>query len=77
MTQNYERLKSILLKDKMQVPNLIEMALKADVLKVLKEYFEIEKNFYDLVIDVTEKGEFEIRFACLGKKLINNNYKIQ
>lgn len=76
MTENYERLKSILMKDKMQVPNLIEMALKNDVIKVLKEYFEIEKNHYDLVIDVTQNGEFEIRFACLGKRLINSNYKI-
>lgn len=76
MTENYERLKGILLKDKMQTPNLVEMALKNDVIKVLQSYFEIEKNHYDLVIDVTQEGEFEIRFACLGKRLINSNFKI-
>ena len=63
------RLKNILYKDSFGSLNDSYEILKADIIKLLQSYFDIEDNDVELVITSDENGEISISLSGKAKRV--------
>lgn len=66
-----ERLRNMLVIDKKENPQRIERLLKAEVIHILKNYFDINNEDMDLNLEVNESGQYVLSIMC-----VSNNIKI-
>ena len=66
-----ERLRNMLVIDKKENPQRIERLLKAEVIHILKNYFDINNGDMDLNLEVNESGQYVLSIMC-----VSNNIKI-
>lgn len=70
MSEIYERLRQVLIKDKSNTPESFESFLKADVTKVLGEYFLLDSKEVSLKIDTDKEGSYIISLSAKASRVI-------
>ena len=66
-----ERLRNMLVIDKKENPQRIERLLKAEVIHILKNYFDINNEDMELNLEVNESGQYVLSIMS-----VSNNIKI-
>ena len=69
MRNDFDRLKSILLKDKMQLPSNTEHLMISDVIEAVEEYFEVNKDACMIEIKAIEQSGFDININIKANRL--------
>lgn len=70
MSEIYERLRQVLIKDKSNTPESFESFLKADITKVLAEYFVLDGKDVSLKIDTDKDGIYIISLSAKASRVI-------
>lgn len=66
--RSIERLKKILLNNKSFIPSGIYNAIKFDILKVLRSYFQIKKEDIDINIEIDSSGKYSLEINVIADK---------
>lgn len=61
-----ERLSQILKKDKLQMPQMIEISLKKDILKVVSAYLNLKGENCDLRLEIENNGKILLVFEGIA-----------
>lgn len=69
--ENLSRMKTVLLHDKLLLPNNFEEVLKSEVASLLDNYMSIHKDSLDINISVNQDGEYEINIKAYADRLKN------
>lgn len=64
-----ERVKKILRRDKMMLPDNYKALLVSDINKLLSHYMELTASGARLKISVPDEGGFEIGISCYAERL--------
>ena len=64
-----DRLKNIIVSDRVEKPMRIERILKSEILCVMRNYFEITGDDIDLSILIREDGRYDIQINILSRKI--------
>ena len=64
-----DRLKSMMLIDKSEAPQKINKVLKAEILYLLKNYFDITAEDIDLDLGIAETGEYILDITAKSRFL--------
>ncbi|MGI6212998.1 MAG: cell division topological specificity factor MinE [Christensenellales bacterium] len=71
--KSIERLKKLLTANKSFIPSGIYSAIRYDLLKVLKSYFQIHKEDIDIKIEVDQDGKYSIDIKVIAEKACRVN----
>ena len=64
-----DRLKNMLIIDKSENTSKIERVVKAEIVYVLKNYFEIKAEDVDINIAINEKGRYVLNLLCESRNI--------
>lgn len=68
-----DRLKNIISSDRQENPLKIEKLLKAEILNLLKNYFDISQDDLSLSILINKDGRYDIQINFVSNKCIIAN----
>ena len=63
------RLKNLMITDKRDNPVRIERLLKAELINVIRNYFEVNSDNVDLSIIINEKGLYDIQLNLVSRAI--------
>ena len=69
--ENLSRMKTVLLHDKLLLPNNFEEVLKSEVASLLDNYMSVRRDTVDINISVNQDGEYEIVVKAYADRLKN------
>jgi septum formation topological specificity factor MinE len=69
--ENLSRLKTVLLHDKLLLPNNFEEVLKSEISSLLDNYMSVRRDSVDINISVNQDGEYEIVVKAYADRLKN------
>ncbi|MBO5925431.1 MAG: cell division topological specificity factor MinE [Clostridia bacterium] len=69
--ENLSRLKTVLLHDKLLLPNNFEEVLKSEISSLLDNYMSVRRDTVDINISVNQDGEYEIVVKAYADRLKN------
>ncbi len=64
-----DRLKNVIIADKKDNPKKIEKVLKAELLNVIKNYFDVTYDDMDLSILINKDGMYDIQINAVSKTI--------
>ena len=64
-----ERLKNMLVIDKKENPQRIERLVKAEVYHILKNFFDIKSEDFDINIEVNADGQYVCNMSCVSSTI--------
>lgn len=64
-----DRLKNVIIADKKDNPKKIEKVLKAELLNVIKNYFDVSYDDMDLSILINKDGMYDIQINAVSKTI--------
>lgn len=67
------RLKNIIASDRKENPCKIEKLLKAEIINVIRNYFEVSADDVNLSILINKNGEYDIQLNVLSKNFLIAN----
>ena len=67
--ENLSRMKTVLLHDKLLLPNNFEEVLKSEIASLLDNYMSIRRDTLDINISVNPAGEYEIVVKAYADRL--------
>lgn len=73
--RDLERMRQILLKDKMWMPEYTENSIRADMCSALSQYMEIERDSVDIKLNFNADGSVEVLFFARAGRLKGRQYK--
>lgn len=68
-----ERLRSIINSDRKENPYKIEKVLKAEIINLLKNYFEINSDDFTFSLIINKNGDYDVQINFLSKRCITAN----
>lgn len=68
-----ERLKNIISSDRKENPYKIEKVLKAEIINVLRNYFDINVDDFSISLLMDKNGNFDVQINFLSRKCIIAN----
>ncbi|MBR7159494.1 MAG: cell division topological specificity factor MinE [Clostridia bacterium] len=69
--ENLSRLKTVLLHDKLLLPNNFEEVLKSEISSLLDNYMSVRRDTVYINISVNQDGEYEIVVKAYADRLKN------
>ena len=67
--ENLSRMKTVLLHDKLLLPNNFEQVLKSEVASLLDNYMSVNKELVEINISVNPEGEYEVIIKAYADRL--------
>ena len=68
------RLKNIMIKDKTDSPQKVDRILKAEILYVLRNYFELKEYDLDMDISINSDGYYHVKIDAECRNIKNVSY---
>lgn len=73
--RDIERVRQILLKDKMLMPEYTENSIRADICGVLSQYMDLDKESVDIKINFNNDGSVELLFFAKANRMKGRQYQ--
>lgn len=67
------RLRNLIVSDRRENPIKIEKFLKAEIIKVLQNFFDVSSDDISLSIIISKEGIYDIQINALSKNFLNAN----
>lgn len=68
---SYQRLKSVLVNDKLSSPSRLCSCLQSEILFLLSSYMDVSKDSVKVDLTLTASGEYEVKIKASAKRLKN------
>lgn len=73
LSDKNNRLRNLIVTDRRENPIKIEKFLKAEIIKVLQNFFDIATDDVSLSIIISKEGIYDIQINALSKNFLNAN----